>query len=132
MSSEHAEDQPPLDRATLVVPAGEPLPTDRTNMIKSETEALIEAIKRRAEAEIQAAGELTRETYLNAVRQARESLEQNQLIERDRIEQSIQQIQQEAEKNIQSVVSEIESFGTRLSEAAKVAWTTLTQPKDSE
>ncbi len=132
MSSEHAEDQAPLDRATLVVPADEPLPTDRTNMIKSETEALIEAIKRRAEAEIQAAGELTRETYLNAVRQARESLEQNQLIERDLIEQSIQQIQQEAEKNIQSVVSEIESFGTRLSEAAKVAWTTLTKPKDSE
>jgi hypothetical protein len=125
MSSESSQ-----DTTTIVVPDDAQLPTDSTNLIKSETEALIDAIKRRAEAEIKAAGDLSRETYLNAVRQAREALEQNQLIERDRIEQSVQQIQQEAEKNLRSVVSEVESFGTRLSDAAKAAWTTLTQPKD--
>ncbi len=131
MSSDPSHDPATPDPATLVVPDNQPLPTDRsTYVIQSETEALIEAIKRRAQAEIQAAGDLSRETYLKAVRQAREALEQNQLIERDRIEQSVQQIQQEAEKNIQSVMGEIESFGTRLTEAAKVAWTTLTQPKD--
>jgi gas vesicle protein len=106
----------------------EPLP-DRDDSIKQETFALIDAIKKRAQAEVQAAGDLTRETYLNAVRSAREAIEQNKLIESDRIEHSIQHIQQEAEKNWQSVVSEIESFGTRLTEAAKAAWDKLSEPK---
>jgi hypothetical protein len=98
--------------------------------IKQETLALIDAIKKRAQAEIQAAGDLTREAYLNAVRQAREAIEQNQLIERDRVEQSIQQIQREAEKNWLVVVSEIESFGVRLADAARVAWNKLNERKE--
>lgn len=99
------------------------------DVIKQETEALIEAIKKRAQAEMQAAGDLTRETYLNAVRQARETIEQTKLIEPDRIEQSVQHIQQEAEKNWNVVLHEMESLGTRLADAAKAAWETLTGPK---
>jgi hypothetical protein len=103
----------------------------KSKEVQLETQALIDAIKRRAQAEIQAAGDLTREAYLNAVRQAREAIEQNKLIERDRIEQSVHQIQHEAEKSWHTVVSEIESLGTRLADAARVAWDTLNQPKDS-
>lgn len=44
--------------------------------LKSETKALIDALKKRAQAEAQSAGTLTREAYLNAVRRARETLEQ--------------------------------------------------------
>ncbi|MCL6433896.1 MAG: hypothetical protein K6T90_06690 [Leptolyngbyaceae cyanobacterium HOT.MB2.61] len=102
---------------------------NQNEAVKQETAALIDAIKKRAQAEIQAAGDLTRETYLNAVRQAREAIEQNQLIERDRIEQSIQQIQHEADKNWHVVLGEIESFGNRLTDAARAAWEKLTEPK---
>ncbi len=102
---------------------------NQNEAVKQETAALIDAIKKRAQAEIQAAGDLTRETYLNAVRQAREAIEQNQLIERDRIEQSIQQIQHEADKNWHVVLGEIESFGNRLADAARAAWEKLTEPK---
>lgn len=98
--------------------------------VKAETAALIDAIKKRAQAEILAAGDLTRETYLNAVRQAKEAIEQDKLIDRDRIEESIHHLQKEAEKNWTSVRTEIEQFGNRLSEAAKTAWDTLTQPKE--
>jgi len=55
-----------------------------TDEVKQETTALLEAIKNRAQAEAESAGTLTRETYLNAVRQAREAIERDKLIERDR------------------------------------------------
>jgi len=100
--------------------------------IKQETKALIEAIKKRAQSEIQTAQDLTREAYLAAVRRAREVIEQTTLIDPDRLEQSVQLIQQEAQKNWQSVIDEIHALGDRLSEAAKAAWNILTQPKSSD
>jgi gas vesicle protein len=100
--------------------------------LKEETKALIEAIKKRAQSEIQTAQDLTREGYLSAVRQAREAIEQTQLIDPDRIEHSVQLIQEEAQKNWQSIMDEIQNLGDRLSEAAKAAWNALTQPKSSD
>lgn len=97
--------------------------------LKSETKALIDALKKRAQSEAQNAGTLTREAYLNAVRKARETLEQNQLIERDRIEHSFELIKKEAEKNWESVVKEVAEIGDRLADAAKAAWDALTAPR---
>jgi hypothetical protein len=97
--------------------------------LKNETKALIDALKKRAQAEAQSAGTLTREAYLNAVRRARETIEGNQLIERDRIEYSFSLIQKEAEKNWQSVVKEVSDLGDRLADAAKAAWDILTTPR---
>lgn len=97
--------------------------------LKSETKALIDALKKRAQSEAQNAGTLTREAYLNAVRKARETLEQNQLIERDRIEHSFELIKKEAEKNWESVLKEVAEIGDRLADAAKAAWEALTAPR---
>lgn len=97
--------------------------------LKSETKALIDALKKRAQSEAQSAGTLTREAYLNAVRRARETLEQNQLIERDRIENAFELIQKEAEKNWNSVLKEVAEIGERLADAAKAAWEALTAPR---
>jgi len=96
-----------------------------TQDVKDETAALIEALKRRAQAEAQSAGTLTRETYLSAVRQARESIEQNQLIERARIENTFEMVQSEAQKNFESIVAEVQEFGDRL----QAAWDVLTAPR---
>ncbi len=100
-----------------------------TDDIRSETKSLIDAIKKRAQVEAQNAGTLTKDTYLTAVRKARENVEQDPLIERDRIERSIELIQREAEKNWQSVVNEVAELGDRLAEAAKAAWEVLTAPR---
>lgn len=100
--------------------------------VKRETAALIDALKKRAQVEAQSAGSLTRETYLNAVRQAREAIEGNPLIERDRIEYSWRLLQMEAEKNWDSIVKEAAQLGDRLADAAKAAWDVFTAPRDSE
>lgn len=97
--------------------------------LKNETKALINALKTRAQSEAQSAGTLTREAYLSAVRRARETLEQNKLIERDRIEHSFELIQREAEKNWESIVKEVAELGDRLADAAKAAWEALTAPR---
>jgi predicted negative regulator of RcsB-dependent stress response len=102
---------------------------NESNEVKNETMALIEAIKRRAQSEAKGAGELTRDAYLNAVTQARQAIEQNQLFDTNRIEKSMELLQQDAEKNWDAIVAEISSFGDRLADAAKAAWDTLTAPR---
>lgn len=99
--------------------------------LKQETKALIEAIRNRALSEASSAGTLTRETYLNAVRRAREAIEGNQLIERDRIEYSWHQVQKEAEKNLESVIKEVSELRDRFSDAAIAAWEVFTAPRSS-
>lgn len=103
-----------------------------SDTLKNETKALIDAIKKRAQSEAQSAGTLTRDTYLNAVRQVRESIEGNQLIERDRIEHAFDMVQQEAQKNWDSVLKEVQELGDRLQAAAKAAWDVLTAPRPED
>lgn len=123
-----------------IIPQGSQISTQTSDLVeaemagesedlKSETKALIDALKKRAQAEAQSAGTLTREAYLNAVRRARETIEQNQLIERDRIEHSFELIKKEAEKNWEPIAKEVAEFGDRLADAAKAAWEALTAPR---
>lgn len=100
--------------------------------LKRETAALIDALKKRAQLEAQSAGSLTRDTYLSAVRRAREAIEGNPLIERDRIEYSWRLMQMEAEKNWDSIVKEVAQLGDRLADAAIAAWDAFTAPRDAE
>ncbi|RUR75275.1 hypothetical protein ACF3DV_26915 [Chlorogloeopsis fritschii PCC 9212] len=100
-----------------------------TDEIKHETKELIEALKRRAQAEAESAGTLTRETYLNAVRRAREAIEGEKLIERDRIENSWLSLQQEAEKNWHLLMKELTEFSNRCQDAAKAAWEAFNAPR---
>lgn len=97
--------------------------------VQRETKALIDAIKKRAQSEAQSAGDFTRDTYLNAVRQAREAIEQNKLVDPDRIAYSMKLIQYEAEKNWESIVREVSTLGDRLADAAKAAWDAFTAPR---
>ncbi|MEM8720591.1 MAG: hypothetical protein AAGE84_15025 [Cyanobacteria bacterium P01_G01_bin.39] len=93
--------------------------------IKAETKALVEAIKRRSQSEVDNAQTITKDAYLNAVRNAREALEQNQLLDPKRIEHSVTMIQRDVESNWQKTVDEITSLGDRLQEAAQAAWDVL-------
>lgn len=93
--------------------------------IKHETKALVEAIKKRAQSEIENAQTLSQDAYLTAVRNARETLEQNELLNPKRIEHSVEMIQRDAQENWQKTVDEITALGDRLQEAAQVAWDIL-------
>jgi isopropylmalate/homocitrate/citramalate synthase len=105
---------------------------NESDEIKQETKALIDAIRKRAQSEVQSAGDVTRETYLSAVRKAREAIEQNQLIDPKQIEKSMELIQKEAEKNWNAIVNEVETLGNRLTEAAKAAWEKLMPPEKDQ
>ncbi|MHC5826904.1 MAG: hypothetical protein ACYT04_66300 [Nostoc sp.] len=94
--------------------------------VKRETKALIEALKIRAQAE--SAGTLTRETYLKAVRQARELIEGRKLMERDRLEDSWAIIQDEAERNWHLMMKDVVDFSFRVQKAAIAAWETFNHP----
>ncbi|WP_414544879.1 hypothetical protein [Nostoc sp. CCY0012] len=100
-----------------------------TDELKRETKALIEALKRRAQSEAESAGTLTRETYLNAVRQAREAIEREKLIERDRLENTWASMQEETEKNWHLLIKEITDFSDRIQDAAKAAWEAFNAPR---
>ncbi|MEM9510442.1 MAG: hypothetical protein AAGA16_22620 [Cyanobacteria bacterium P01_E01_bin.35] len=99
--------------------------------IKAETKALVEAIRKRAQSEIDNAQTITQDAYLNAVRSAREALEQNQLLDPKRIEHSVTMIQRDVESNWQQTVAEITSLGDRLQEAAQSAWDILMNQDNS-
>ncbi|MEH2451283.1 hypothetical protein [Nostoc sp.] len=97
-----------------------------SNELKRETKALIEALERRSQAE--SAGTLTRETYLKAVRQARELIEDRKLIERDRLQDSWAIVQDEAERNWYLMMKDLVDFSFRLQKAATAAWETFNNP----
>ncbi|NET48799.1 MAG: hypothetical protein F6K09_08750 [Merismopedia sp. SIO2A8] len=96
-------------------------------LLQEETTALMETIRRRTIEEAELAGEMTREAYLNAVRQLRETVEQNHLINPSQLEESIGQWQKEAENNWQLWVNDVTGFSDRLTKAAQAAWDILTE-----
>ena len=105
--------------------------TGQDKQIKEETKALVEAIRKRAQSEIENAQTITQDAYLNAVRSAREAIEQNKLLDPKRIEHSVEMIQRDAQENWQKTVDEIATLGDRLQEAAQAAWDILMGKHDS-
>ena len=113
-----------------IIKANQTTSNDSPNRpIQDETEALIKAIKTKAFSEVQKAGEFAIDNYLEAVRKARQDIERRQLFEPEQIEDAIKQIKKEIEKDWDSIVREVTSFGDRLNEAAKAAWDILTASK---
>ena len=105
---------------------------NETEQVKNETMALVEALRREAQSEVQKAGEYSREKYLEAVRTARAELERMNLFDPERIEQSIQMMQNEAERDWDKLITEVANFGDRLADAAKAAWEALTAPRPND
>ncbi len=103
---------------------------EEIDVVKQETTALLEAIKKRAQAEAETAGTITRETYLNAVRQVREAIERDKLIERDSLEYSWAKIQEELDHNWYLLSKDVTDLGDRLQNAAKAAWEAFNAPRD--
>ncbi|BAT52772.1 hypothetical protein NOS3756_17130 [Nostoc sp. NIES-3756] len=108
-----------------------------TDEVKRETKALIEALKRRAQAEAETAGTFTRETYINAVRKIRETIERERTMDRnrlnldksDRVEYLWAVFKDESEKNWHLMMKDFVDFSVRLQNAAKAAWEAFNAPR---
>ncbi|PSP18861.1 MAG: hypothetical protein BRC58_02510 [Cyanobacteria bacterium QS_8_64_29] len=126
---ETPQEQAPIqvsDRTDRLVEQNMP---EATEQARAETKNLIETVTRKAQSEAQKAGELALDNYLEAIRRTRQEIESAELFDPDRIEQSFQLLQQDAQQNWESLVQEFNEFGDRLNEAARAAWDALTQPR---
>ena len=103
-----------------------------SDRLKAETKALVEAIRKRAQSEIENAQTLTQDAYLNAIRSAREAVEGNSLLDPKRIEHSVEMIQKDVQDNWQKTLDEMGALGDRLQEAARVAWDIVMGKDNSE
>ena len=102
------------------------------DQLKQETQDLIKAIQTKAFSEAQKAGEFARDNYLEAVRKAREEVENLNLFAPERIDEAIKGIQGEVEKDWGAIAKEVTTLGDRLNEAAKAAWEVLTSPRSEK
>lgn len=96
--------------------------------VRAKMEELVEAMNKRAQSEIQNAGEQGHEAYINAVRRAREELNQIGTFadkQRNSVEEAVGMLEEEAKNNWDSILKEMEEFGDRLSQAAEAAWNIL-------
>ena len=99
--------------------------SQESNEIKNETMALIEAIRTKAQSETQKAGEFTKEKYLEAIHTLRDDIEKLEF-KPERIEESFRLLQEDAEKNWDSLAKQVSDLEARLNEAAQAAWEKLT------
>ena len=102
-----------------------------SQLVKAETMALIEAIKTKAQLESRKADEFTRDKYLEALRSVRTEIDKLEF-KPEKVEESFKLIQEEAEKNWDSLVKQVSELGDRLTEAAQAAWEKLTAPRSEE
>jgi hypothetical protein len=103
--------------------------TKTPDEVALETQALLEAIRTKAIEEANKAGAFARDSYLEAMRNARQQVETLNLFDPERIEAAIKQLQNDVEKDWEGLVEQVNQFGDRLSESAKAAWEILTQDK---
>lgn len=106
---------------------------DEPDEIKQHMMALVEAIKKRATSQLESTGEMTREAYVNALQQAKETLNKTESFFHDRktsLEQSIDEIEDTANQRWESLVQDMKEMGDRLDRAISTAWKILTEPSE--
>lgn len=96
---------------------------------------LVDAIKKRAKAQARSTGRWTRETYLEAAQQAKDLLSKRQELSqkyKGQLDESFKWIEEEANTRWDSLSSEAEVWGDRLTRAADSAWQILTGTADPD
>ncbi|WP_017303109.1 hypothetical protein [Spirulina subsalsa] len=102
--------------------------------------ALIEAIKKQSQSQIESTGEMTRETYVTAMRQAQDTLQKLGGFfdeQRETMEKSVSAMEDTANKNWEMLLSDMKAWGDRMDRAVDAAWKILTEtdkstPSDSD
>jgi pSer/pThr/pTyr-binding forkhead associated (FHA) protein len=102
--------------------------------LQNQTKALFIAINQRILAELRAAGNLSRDTYLKAIQRARTSIEQERLIDPEQFEHEVEKQWRALARNTSALGAQLglvaakgaSHLGQRLGAAAKAAWSELT------
>ena len=94
---------------------------------------LVEAIKRQAQQEMEAAEEISRDVYVAALEKAQLTLNQAQGFFQEQektLEGNINQVKDNATQHWETLVADIQSMGNRVDRAIEAAWTILTKADD--
>lgn len=131
--------QPMESSASDVSPETKALVEDKmpqeSDEIKYHVMALIEAIKKQAQTQIETAGDMTRDVYVTAMRQAQDTLKNTGLLlddQRENLDHSIEGLENTAAKNWELLVSDMQKFGDRVDRAVNAAWQILTEPEKTQ
>ncbi|MDY7022596.1 MAG: hypothetical protein SWJ54_14775 [Cyanobacteriota bacterium] len=126
------EQNVPKESAIVETPSTDVTPTPGETKPQQETEALFDAIQNLVKAELQAAAEINRDAYTEAVKSVRERIEQIRLIDKEEIESSFKQFETNAESNFQGIVKDLSNLGERLTKATQAFWDVLTASDESK
>ncbi|MBP0018553.1 MAG: hypothetical protein J7647_13510 [Cyanobacteria bacterium SBLK] len=106
---------------------------EESDEIKYHTMALIEAIKKQAQASLESAGEIGRDNYVNTMRQAQTTLKNTGLLfdeQWESLDKTIQGLEDTATKNWESLLSDMKKWGDRVDRAVNEAWKILSEPDE--
>lgn len=108
------------NQGTSLAPQEPAVTTDKKSPnleeIQKETQELMDAIRRLALSEMQAAGDFSQEAYIRSVQNARKTIESFQGMTQEQMEKSVQTIQSQAEKNWKGVVEEMHEWSSKMQE----------------
>lgn len=108
---------------------------EESDEVKQKFAELIEAIKRQAANEAEAAGEMTRESYLQAVARAKATLNTAQgffLEQEQALQRNMDEFRDEATQRWEEMMRELEKVSNRFERAVETAWTILTEPEQGD
>ncbi|MBO9999323.1 MAG: hypothetical protein J7641_10010 [Cyanobacteria bacterium SID2] len=100
--------------------------------IRAKVEELLEVVRRKAQAEVQAANDWTKDSYLKAIDNAKEAIEKTEQFAKEQqesLDNAVNLAQNEVQTRWDGLTKEIEDFGERLQEAAEAIWQIFTRPK---
>jgi flagellar capping protein FliD len=104
---------------------------DEPDDIKHHMMALIEAIKHRASEQLEATGEMTKETYVSAMRQAKDTLNKTEGFfqeQKNSLSQTIDDVENTTTQRWETMLQDMKEMGNRLDRAVSAAWKILTEP----
>lgn len=101
---------------------------NESDEIKQKAGELVDLIKKRAESELSAADQITRETYHQAISQAKATLNQTETFFQEQgnaLDQSLKELNDDASRKWDTFVAELKEMGDRFDKAVNSAWAAL-------
>jgi L-lactate utilization protein LutC len=103
---------------------------NESDEVKEKFGELIDAIKRQATREIESVETMSRETYVQAIENAQQTLNRAQTFlqaQEEALEQNVTQVKDDASQKWESVLADIKTMGDRVDRAINAAWMILTE-----
>ncbi|KAI9130374.1 hypothetical protein [Acaryochloris sp. CCMEE 5410] len=101
---------------------------NESDEIKQKAGELVDLIKKRAESELSAADQITRETYHQAISQAKATLNQTETFFQEQgnaLDQSLKELNDDASRKWDTFIAELKGMGDRFDKAVNSAWAAL-------